>query len=87
MHSIYSAEGVKGLFRGVKAAMFRTSMGTSVQMPTYFYARGKLAEHGILDAQNPLTVILSSAAAGAAVVSRLSYSLRSIVRDKLTKNT
>lgn len=50
--------------------MFRTSMGTSVQMPTYFYAKGKIVEYGILglDAQNPLTVVLSSAVAGATVV-------------------
>jgi solute carrier family 25 protein 34/35 len=53
----------------VKAAMFRTSMGTSVQMPTYFYAKGKMVEYGILDAQNPLTIVLSSAVAGATVVS------------------
>lgn len=70
LQSIYSEEGVKGLFRGVRAAMFRTSLGTSVQMPTFFFVKSQLIENNILSASNPLTVLISSAAAGAMVVGR-----------------
>lgn len=48
--------------------MIRTPFGTSVQMPTYFFAKGLIVDKGILGAENPFTVILSSAAAGAMVV-------------------
>lgn len=66
--SIYLADGIKGLFRGARTAMFRTSLGTSVQMPTYFFAKRKIAEKGLLKEESFFTVILSSAAAGAMVV-------------------
>jgi solute carrier family 25, member 34/35 len=69
LRSIYSTDGFGGLFRGAGAAMFRTSLGTSVQMPTYFFAKRKIAERGLLREDNPVTVVLSSAAAGAMVVS------------------
>jgi solute carrier family 25 protein 34/35 len=66
---ICTNEGFSGLFRGAKAAMFRTSLGTSVQMPTYFVTKRMIVEHGLMEPDNPLVVILSSAAAGATVVS------------------
>lgn len=66
--SIYKTDGFRGLFRGAKTAMIRTPFGTSVQMPTYFFAKGLIVDKGILGAENPFTVILSSAAAGAMVV-------------------
>ncbi|CAG7854280.1 Mitochondrial oxaloacetate transport protein [Serendipita indica DSM 11827] len=68
LRSIYISDGFTGLFRGSSAAMFRTSLGTSVQMPTYFFAKSRLVEYGILRAEAPLTVITSSAAAGGMVV-------------------
>ncbi|PVG03022.1 mitochondrial carrier [Serendipita vermifera] len=67
LRTICAEEGFKGLFRGSKAAMFRTSLGTSVQMPTFFFTKRVLVEQGLMKPENPLVVISSSAAAGAAV--------------------
>ncbi|POW14912.1 hypothetical protein PSTT_02504 [Puccinia striiformis] len=39
------AEGFKGLMRGVDAAMMRTAMGSSVQLPAYNYAKTNLAPY------------------------------------------
>ena len=38
-------EGIKGLYRGVGAAMVRTGFGSSVQLPTYFFAKRRLIRH------------------------------------------
>lgn len=43
--SIYKAEGIKGLYRGVGPAMVRTGFGSSVQLPTYFLAKRSLTKH------------------------------------------
>ncbi|QSZ37140.1 hypothetical protein DSL72_009234 [Monilinia vaccinii-corymbosi] len=45
MRKIYKAEGVNGLYRGVGAAMIRTGFGSSVQLPTYFFAKRRLVKH------------------------------------------
>lgn len=42
---IYKTEGIKGMFRGVNAAMVRTGFGSSVQLPTYFFAKRRLMKH------------------------------------------
>ncbi|SCZ99560.1 BZ3500_MvSof-1268-A1-R1_Chr3-1g06099 [Microbotryum saponariae] len=42
-------EGPKGLVRGMDAAMLRTAMGSSVQLPAYNFAKVNLAEHGVKD--------------------------------------
>ena len=42
---IFRAEGVRGLYRGVGAAMIRTGFGSSVQLPTYFFAKRRLVKH------------------------------------------
>jgi solute carrier family 25, member 34/35 len=42
---IYRSEGVRGLYRGVGAAMIRTGFGSSVQLPTYFFAKRRLQRH------------------------------------------
>lgn len=43
--SIYRAEGLKGWYRGAGAAMIRTGFGSSVQLPTYFFAKRRLQRH------------------------------------------
>lgn len=43
--SIYGSEGITGLYRGVRAAMIRTAFGSSVQLPTYFFAKRRLVRH------------------------------------------
>ncbi|KAI5289652.1 Mitochondrial oxaloacetate carrier protein [Ascosphaera aggregata] len=40
---VLKSEGVvNGLYRGIGAAMVRTGFGSSVQLPTYFLAKGQL---------------------------------------------
>lgn len=43
--TINRTEGVRGLYRGVGAAMIRTGFGSSVQLPTYFLAKRRLVKH------------------------------------------
>ena len=60
---IYSNEGIKGIYRGVGAAMIRTSFGSSVQLPTYFFAKRFLTRHmGVQE--GPSLHLASSAASG-----------------------
>ncbi|KAL0639568.1 Mitochondrial oxaloacetate carrier protein [Maublancomyces gigas] len=47
---IHSTEGFKGLYRGVGAAMVRTGFGSSVQLPTYFFAKRRIERYtGVKD--------------------------------------
>lgn len=63
MTQIYKGEGVKGLYRGVGAAMVRTGFGSSVQLPTYFFAKRRLQRHlGMED--GPALHLASSTASG-----------------------
>ncbi|GAB7345603.1 hypothetical protein MBLNU457_3902t1 [Dothideomycetes sp. NU457] len=63
MSQIYKAEGVKGLYRGVGPAMIRTGFGSSVQLPTYFFAKRRLVRH--LDMkEGPALHLMSSACSG-----------------------
>lgn len=45
LSKIFKTEGVTGLYRGVGAAMIRTGFGSSVQLPTYFFAKRRLVRH------------------------------------------
>jgi solute carrier family 25 protein 34/35 len=63
MKQIYKAEGVKGLYRGVGAAMVRTGFGSSVQLPTYFFAKRRLVRHLGMQ-EGPLLHLASSTASG-----------------------
>lgn len=47
LRSIVQKEGVKGLARGVDAAMLRTAMGSSVQLPAYNLAKTTLVGWGM----------------------------------------
>ncbi|RAH46356.1 putative mitochondrial oxaloacetate transporter (Oac) [Aspergillus aculeatinus CBS 121060] len=63
LSKIYKTEGVKGLYRGVGAAMVRTGFGSSVQLPTYFFAKRRLTKHlGMED--GPALHLASSTASG-----------------------
>lgn len=63
MRQIYGAEGVKGLYRGMGAAIVRTGAGSSVQLPTYFFAKRRLMKHaGMKD--GPALHLLSSTCSG-----------------------
>lgn len=63
---INHAEGFKGLYRGVGAAMVRTGFGSSVQLPTYFFAKRRLVKH--LDMQEGAALHLASSACSGFVV-------------------
>ena len=63
LRKIYTSEGVNGLYRGVGAAMVRTGFGSSVQLPTYFFAKRRLTQHlGMED--GPGLHLASSTASG-----------------------
>lgn len=63
MRQIYSGEGVRGLYRGVGAAMIRTGFGSSVQLPTYFFAKRRLVKHFGME-EGPALHLASSSASG-----------------------
>lgn len=63
LSQIYRAEGVKGLYRGVIPAMVRTGFGSSVQLPTYFFAKRRLVRHLGME-EGPTLHLMSSAASG-----------------------
>lgn len=63
LRKIHQSEGIKGLYRGVGAAMVRTGFGSSVQLPTYFLAKRRLMRHlGMED--GPALHFASSTASG-----------------------
>ncbi|KAI9713039.1 MAG: Mitochondrial oxaloacetate carrier protein [Bogoriella megaspora] len=63
LSDIYSKEGIRGLYRGVVPAMVRTGFGSSVQLPTYFFAKRRLQRHlGMTD--GPALHLASSACSG-----------------------
>ncbi|OJD31231.1 mitochondrial oxaloacetate transporter [Diplodia corticola] len=63
MRQIYTGEGVKGLYRGVGPAMVRTGFGSSVQLPTYFFAKRRLVKHLGME-EGPALHLASSTASG-----------------------
>jgi solute carrier family 25, member 34/35 len=66
LKQIYTAEGTKGLYRGIVPAMVRTAFGSSVQLPTYFLAKRQLEKHaGMTD--GPALHLLSSTCSGVVV--------------------
>lgn len=63
LRQIGGNEGITGLYRGVGAAMIRTGFGSSVQLPTYFFAKRRLIRH--LDMkEGPVLHLTSSAVSG-----------------------
>ncbi|KFH44196.1 Mitochondrial oxaloacetate transport protein-like protein [Hapsidospora chrysogenum ATCC 11550] len=60
---IYRTEGFSGLYRGVGAAMIRTGFGSSVQLPTYFFAKRRLMRHAGME-EGPALHLYSSAVSG-----------------------
>jgi len=63
LSQIYRTEGVKGLYRGMGASMVRTGAGSSVQLPTYFFAKRRLMRHAGME-DGPALHLLSSTASG-----------------------
>lgn len=48
IRQIYSAEGVRGLFRGTDAAVLRTGAGSAAQLPVYNLTKNYLLKHRLL---------------------------------------
>jgi len=63
LSQIYKSDGVVGLWRGVGAAMIRTGFGSSVQLPTYFFAKRRLMRHLGME-EGPSLHLASSTASG-----------------------
>ncbi|KAL8371442.1 hypothetical protein RB595_001308 [Gaeumannomyces hyphopodioides] len=63
LSKIYRGEGITGLYRGVGAAMIRTGFGSSVQLPTYFFAKRRLVKHLGME-EGPALHLASSTASG-----------------------
>ncbi|KAI5474320.1 oxaloacetate carrier [Pseudohyphozyma bogoriensis] len=63
---IIAAEGPKGLLRGIDAAILRTAMGSSVQLPSYILAKKTLNGWGMKD--GILVYLASSTFAGMCVL-------------------
>ncbi|KAF9025134.1 mitochondrial carrier [Hymenopellis radicata] len=61
---IVGEEGPRGLLRGVNAAILRTAAGSSVQVPTYVWAKRQFIERGILPADSFWTFLASSSVSG-----------------------
>lgn len=63
MSKIYRSEGLAGLYRGAGAAMIRTGFGSSVQLPTYFFAKRRLIQHAGME-EGPALHLASSTVSG-----------------------
>lgn len=64
---IYRAEGFKGLFRGVDAAVLRTGAGSSAQLPVYNATKNYLLKNKIVEDGSLSLHFLASSAAGLGV--------------------
>ncbi|KAJ6575422.1 oxaloacetate carrier [Mycena capillaripes] len=67
LSTIFRAEGLRGLVRGIDAAILRTSMGSSVQLPSYNLTKNFLVSRDILPANSTWTFLASSAISGVCV--------------------
>ncbi|KAH8099753.1 mitochondrial carrier domain-containing protein [Cristinia sonorae] len=68
LSSIFKQQGFKGLVRGVDAAVLRTSMGSSVQLPTYNWTKNQLISNGISRPDSVWTYLASSSVSGICVL-------------------
>jgi solute carrier family 25 protein 34/35 len=64
--TIWRAEGFKGLYRGVDAAILRTGAGSSVQLPIYNWAKHQIERYRLID-KGPLQHLAASATSGVGV--------------------
>jgi len=67
LSTIYTTEGVRGLYRGMDAAILRTGMGSSVQLPSYNWTKNQLITRDILPADSIWTYLASSTVSGVCV--------------------
>ncbi|OAX36212.1 mitochondrial carrier [Rhizopogon vinicolor AM-OR11-026] len=65
--TIWRTEGIRGYVRGMDAAILRTAMGSSVQLPTYNWTKNQLVGRGILPGDSVWTFLASSSVSGICV--------------------
>lgn len=63
LSTIFKAEGVRGLYRGVDAAILRTGAGSSVQLPIYNYSKGIIDNYNLIE-DGPARHLVASALSG-----------------------
>lgn len=68
LSTIFRAERFRGLVRGIDAAILRTSMGSSVQLPSYNFTKQQIVSRGWLPADSIWTFLASSSVSGICVV-------------------
>ncbi|KAK6459646.1 mitochondrial oxaloacetate carrier protein [Scheffersomyces xylosifermentans] len=64
---IYKSEGVKGLYRGVDAAILRTGAGSAAQLPVYNLTKNFLLKHNYVEDHSLGLHFISSSMAGLGV--------------------
>ncbi|KAG1771108.1 mitochondrial carrier domain-containing protein [Suillus placidus] len=65
--TIWRTEGIRGYLRGMDAAILRTAMGSSVQLPSYNWTKNQLVGHAILPGDSVWTFVASSSVSGICV--------------------
>jgi solute carrier family 25 protein 34/35 len=66
LSTIFKSEGVRGLYRGVDAAILRTGAGSSVQLPIYNWAKSMVEKYNIAS-DGPVKHLIASAMSGLGV--------------------
>ncbi|KAJ3781477.1 mitochondrial carrier domain-containing protein [Lentinula aff. detonsa] len=67
LSTIFRAEGFRRMVQGIDAAILRTPMGSSVQLPSYNFTKNQLVKCGILPENSTWTFLASSTVSGACV--------------------
>eukprot|EP00004_Rigifila_ramosa_P001872 TRINITY_DN11870_c0_g1_i1.p1 TRINITY_DN11870_c0_g1~~TRINITY_DN11870_c0_g1_i1.p1 ORF type:complete len:279 (+),score=47.18 TRINITY_DN11870_c0_g1_i1:250-1086(+) len=69
--SVFRTEGVSGLFRGVTAAMWRTGVGSAVQLSTFDTLKRFFVERGLTPQDTLVTDFCASAISGVLVTTAM----------------
>ncbi|CAR29184.1 hypothetical protein ZYGR_0Z01050 [Zygosaccharomyces rouxii] len=62
LKTVYRGEGIKGLFRGIEAAMLRTGVGSAVQLPIYNVVKGFIKDNDLMREGTSLHLTASTVA-------------------------
>jgi len=65
--TVFRAERFRGLVRGMDAAILRTALGSSVQLPSYNFTKNQIVQQGYLSANSMWTFLFSSTVSGSCV--------------------
>jgi solute carrier family 25 protein 34/35 len=76
LSSIWSTQGVRGLTNGMSAAVIRTAMGSSIQVPSYIWTKSEIVRRGIGSPDSAWTFLASSAVSGVCSVCVFSFTVR-----------